>query len=592
MEVKRLFDLLTNYAEKYPDQQVALAGKRDGVWKSYSIQEYIDIVNKVSCALLELGINKDDKVALILNNRPEWNFTDMAVTQIGAILVPIYPTISEADYRYILGNCEAKMVILESAAVMNKIKAVKPDTPSLKMIYTLIDRGEYPFYQQLIDLGEATYDKHIGEVRRLKDEVDEKKCATIIYTSGTTGTPKGVMLSHYNLVNQFKNFYQTPSPDSKRAFSFLPICHAYERALIYMYHYLGMSVFYAESLATIVDNMREVHPTMMCVVPRVLERFYDSIVASGKKQKGLNRFIFMWAIRLGERYSSIRCHYPLYELELLIADRLVYRKIRENLGAENFDIIVSGAASLSKKLCGFFNAIKMPVYEGYGLSETSPVISVSNRKRHGREVGSVGMVLDGVEVKISEEGEILCRGHNVMMGYYNNPEMTKEVIDEDGWFHTGDRGVLNKYRQLFITGRIKNLFKTSGGKYINPEMIENKFTISGFIENMVVIGENQKFAGALIVPSASFLKQWCRKHEIEFTNIGEMINNPEIVARYKKEVDKLNKGLADYEKIKTFRLVADEWTIASGILTPTQKVKRNVVIKRYAQLIESMFLPS
>ncbi|MBO4567474.1 MAG: long-chain fatty acid--CoA ligase [Bacteroidales bacterium] len=586
MEVRRVFDLLAHYKEKYPDQQVALAGKVNGEWRKYSIDEYIEQTNIISGALIELGVQPQDKVAVISNNRPEWNILDMAITQIGAVMVPIYPTISEADYKIILNNCEAGICIVEGIAVMNKIEAIWPETPTLKKLYTFIDRGKYPFFANLLELGKEH--PHTEEIEKRKAEVDEMSCATIIYTSGTTGVPKGVMLSHHNLMNQFKNFCQTPSPWSKVAFSFLPVCHAYERALIYMYHYLGMSIYYAESIATIADNMKEVHPTMMCAVPRVLEKFYEKIYGSGKNMKGISKAIFYWSMRLTERYK-IEGRSWFYNLELKIADKLVYSKIREKLGAENFDIIVSGAASITKKISGFFSAIKMPVFEGYGLTETSPVITVSNRDKHGREVGAVGQPLPGVEVKIAENGEIICRGHNVMMGYYKQPELTAEVIDKDGWFHTGDLGKFNEHGLLQITGRMKNLFKTSLGKYVNPDVVEGKFSTSGFIEQIVVLGENQKFAAAIIRPDFAFLKEWCNKHQIPYTTNEEMIQNEEVKKRYDREVKKLNEGLGEVEKVKKYVLLADEWTIANGILTPTLKVKRRRVMERYCDLIDKMF---
>ena len=332
MEVKRVFDLLQNYVETHPDQKVALAGKKNGRWMKYSIQDYIQQVNLLSYALIELGIEKGDKVAIILTNRPEWNFLDMAISQVGAIDVPIYPTISEADYRYILSNCDAKMVVIDGLSVMNKVSNILPDAPNVKLVYTMVDREKYPYYDQLVQLGKDH--PHVEELERRKAAVDEMECATIIYTSGTTGLPKGVMLSHHNLMNQFKNFCETPSPDSKTAFSFLPVCHAYERALIYMYHYLGMSIYYAESLGTIASDMREVHPTMMCAVPRVLERFYDAICQSGQKQKGIKKRIFFWAVRLGEHYKiSSESRSWFYNKELALADKLVYSKIRQNIGA-------------------------------------------------------------------------------------------------------------------------------------------------------------------------------------------------------------------------------------------------------------------
>lgn len=587
MDVKRVFDLLPHYKEKYPDQKVALAGKINGKWREYSIDEYIELADILSGALIELGVEVQDKVAVISNNRPEWNILDMAITQIGAVMVPIYPTISEEDYRIILNNCEAGICILEGLSVMNKIETIWPETPSLKKIFTFVDRGKYQYFDNLIELGKEH--PHTEEIEKRKAEVDEMSCATIIYTSGTTGVPKGVMLSHHNLMNQFKNFCQTPSPWSKRAFSFLPVCHAYERALIYMYHYLGMSIYYAESIATIAENMKEVHPTMMCAVPRVLEKFYDKIYSSGNSMKGLSKNIFYWAMRLTENYK-IEGRSWFYNLKLKIADKLVYSKIREKLGAENFDIIVSGAASITKKISGFFSAIKMPVFEGYGLTETSPVITVSNRNKHGREVGAVGQPLPGVEVKIADNGEIICRGHNVMMGYYKQPELTAEVIDNDGWFHTGDLGHFNEHGLLQITGRMKNLFKTSLGKYVNPDLVEGKFNVSGFIEQIVVLGENQKFAAAIIHPDFTFLKDWCKKHEIPFTTNEEMIHNEQVKKRYDKEVKKLNEGLGEVEKVKRYQLVADEWSIGNGILTPTLKVKRKVVMERYNELIDKMFV--
>lgn len=587
MEEKRIFDILKTYMQKHPNQDCALARKENGVWRKYSIKEYVETTDILSYALIKLGIQINDKVAIISGNRPEWNIVDMAIQQVGAITVPIYPTISKEDYLTIINNCEAKLVILEGMAVLNKIEEIRKDIPSLKMIYTFVKRKEeYPIWNDLISLGKENINEK--ELERRKASVSSNDCATIIYTSGTTGVPKGVMLSHSNILGQIENLRQTPSKDSTRAFSFLPLCHAYERTLVYLYQYLGMSVYYAESLATIAQDMKEIHPTMMTCVPRLLEKIYTKVRQSGLNQKGLKKTIFNWSMRLAEQYK-VEGRSCFYNIKLGIADRLIYSKIRQNLGAENFDIIVSGAASIQPNISAFFSAIKMPVYEGYGMTECSPVIATSSNVPHGREAGYVGPALPGVEIKISETGEILCRGHNIMLGYYKMPELTAEVIDKDGWFHTGDLGMLTEYGQLKITGRVKNLFKTSLGKYINPDVIESKFAESGFFENIVVFGENEKFAAALIVPDFSFLKSWCQRHNIKFTNPAEMLNVKEVTDRLGAEVRKINEFFGDTEKIKRFKFIPDEWTTANGILTPTLKVKRAVIKNKYNELINKLF---
>lgn len=586
MEEKRIFDILTTYLQKHPQQDTALAKKENGEWRRYSIKEYADTTNIISYALIKLGIQKDDKVAIISSNRPEWNILDMAIQQVGAVTVPIYPTISKEDYRIVINNSEAKLVVLEGLCVLNKIEEIRDEIPSLKMIYTFVKRGDYPIWDDLINLGKEN--QNIEELERRKAAVKSGDCATILYTSGTTGTPKGVMLSHANILGQIENLRQTPSPTSTRALSFLPICHAYERTLVYLYQYLGISVYYAESVATIAQDMKEINPTMMTCVPRLLEKIYLKVRQSGQKQRGISKSIFYWAMNLAEKYT-VEGRSWFYNLKLRLADKLVYSKIRKNLGAEHFDIIVSGAASIQPNISAFFSAIRMPVYEGYGMTECSPVICTSSNVPHGREAGFVGPALPGVEVKITGKGEIICRGHNVMMGYYKMPELTAEVIDKDGWFHTGDLGMFNEYGSLKITGRMKNLFKTSLGKYINPDIIENKFTESGFFENVVVLGENEKFAAALIVPDFSFVKTWCEKHNIKFTKNEEMLNIKEVKDRLMREVQKINNLFGDTEKIKRFKFIADEWTTANGILTPTLKVKRTVILQKYHDVISRIY---
>lgn len=586
-EIHRLFDILDQYCESFPEQRVALSIKRDKMWQTITPQEYVETARNISYAFIHLGIQPGDKVGIISTNRPEWNILDMAIMQVGAITVPVYPTISESDYKYIVNHSEMKLAIIEGHEVMTKFCNIMNDTPDLKMVYTFINREKFPYLDQLIQLGKENPNPE--ELQRRKDSVKEEDCSTIMYTSGTTGLPKGVMLSHKNIVSQIMNLRQTPASWSSRALSFLPLCHAYERMLVFLYQYLGMSVYYVQSLGTIGNDIKEACPTMMSAVPRMLERMYDKVVAKELTMKGVSKKIFHWAIEVAHNYKlQDQDRTFLYNIKHAIADKLVYTKIRKGIGGD-FDIVVSGAASLQPRLAAFFSAIGMPVFEGYGATETSPVIAVSCRKRNGREVGTVGFPLDGVEVKINENSEIICRGHNVMMGYYKSPELTAEVIDEEGWFHTGDTGRINELGQVIVTGRIKSLFKTSMGKYINPQVIEDKFCESPFIEYMVVVGENQKFAGALIVPDFAYLKEWCKVNNIEFTSPANMIKHIDVVNAIYKEVTKYNTYFGGTEQIKKYELIADEWSQKTGFITPTLKVKRFLVQKEYADVIENIF---
>ncbi|MDR2835851.1 MAG: long-chain fatty acid--CoA ligase [Bacteroidales bacterium] len=587
MEITRLFDILTKYEADYPNLKVALSGKQNGQWVEYSPQQYIEIANNLSYAFIKLGIEVGDKIAIISGNRPEWNMIDMAIMQIGAISVPIYPTISEKDYDFIFNNCEAKIAVIEGSEVTHKIQNILPNTPNLKHVYTFVNRDVFSYLEQLTDLGKENPNPE--ELQKRKDLVKDSDCATIIYTSGTTGTPKGVMLSHSNIVNQLLNLEQIPTKWSNKAFSFLPLCHAYERMLVFLYQYLGMSVYYAQNLGTVASDLKEINPTMMSAVPRMLEKIYDKVYSSGQKLPFLKRKIFFWAIKLARKYKiEDRERSAFYNFKHKIADKLVYSTIRKTLGG-NFDIVVSGAASIQARMASFFSAIGMPIFEGYGLTETSPVLAVSCRLPYGREAGTVGFPLPGVEVKIDDNGEVCCRGHNVMMGYYKDEKLTREVIDEDGWFHTGDLGKFTDKGQLVLTGRKKNLFKTSFGKYINPQLIEEKFCESPFIENMVVVGENQKFAAALISPDFEFIKEWCSRHNVTYTKPTEIIKNELIVNRYNREIVKYNLFFGDTEKIKKFVLIPDEWSQLTDILTPTLKVKRNLVILRYHDEINNLF---
>ncbi len=586
MEVTRLFDLLDNYLEKYPKQDAALACKRNGVWEKFSIQKYIELTNFISFGMMKLGIKPGDKVGIVSGNRPEWNMIDFATMQIGAISIPIYPTISQDDYRHILNHAEMKMIFIEGKELRNKLQPILPEVKTLKEIYTFNEQGsEYKFLDQLIELGKEN--QQPKELNKLKAAVKANEMATIIYTSGTTGYPKGVMLSHSNIVNQLKNLESTPAKWSNKALSFLPLCHAYERMLVYLYQYLGMSVYYAESLATIADNIKEVQPTMMSAVPRLLEKIYDKLYLSGKKLPLIQRTLYYWAFNLATKYQ-LEGMSSWMKTQLKLADKLIYSKWRAAIGG-NFDIVVSGGSAIQSHIASFFSAIGMPVFEGYGLSESSPVIAVSQRGKHGRKFGTVGLPLPGVEVKLGERDEIICRGHNVMLGYYKDPVLTAEVIDTEGWLHTGDIGKFTPEGQLVITGRLKSIFKTSFGKYVNPHAIESKFTESPLIENMIVLGENKKFAAALISPDFVYLKSWCKQHKMKCTSNEEIIENPVVIKRYQDEVKRYNQFFGDFEQVKRYLLVAEEWTSADGFLSPTLKIKRNVIEERYAEKIEKLF---
>jgi len=586
MELSRLFDIQENYLEKYPDQDAALACKRNGEWRKFSIQEYVELTNTISYGMMAIGIKPGDKVGIVSGNRPEWNMIDFAIMQIGAVSIPIYPTISQDDYRYILNHAEMRMIFIEGKELRNKLQPILPEVKSLEFIYTFDNQGtEYSYLNQLIESGQQNPQPE--ELKQLKAAVKTGDMATIIYTSGTTGNPKGVMLSHSNIVNQLKNLEATPAKWSRVALSFLPLCHAYERMLVYLYQHLGMSVYYAESLGTIAENIKEVHPSMMSCVPRLLEKIYDKLYLSGKKLPFIQRRLYYWAFHLATQYQ-LEGMSSWYKTRHKIADKLIYSKWRAAIGG-NFDIVVSGGSAIQSHIASFFSAIGMPVFEGYGLSESSPVIAVSQRGPNGRKFGTVGLPLPGVEVKLGERDEIICRGHNVMLGYYKDPELTAQAIDTDGWLHTGDTGKFTPEGQLIITGRLKSIFKTSFGKYVNPQLIESKFTESPLIENMIVLGENKKFAAALISPDFVYLKSWCAVHKIPHTTNQEMIEHPAVLKRYAEEVKKYNHFFGDFEQVKKYQLVPDEWTQPAGFLSPTLKIKRNVIEAHYADRIEKLF---
>ena len=589
MEPTRTFDLLARMQELYAGKTDVLAGKSDGNWVRYSTADYINHCNFVSYALLSMGIKKGDKVAIISNNRPEWIFTDLGISQIGAISVPVYPTISKEEYAYILGHAEPKIVFISDNSLYEKVKPIVDQSPGIFDIYTYNKINGVNHFSDLIKTGKEKASALESELEKARADVDPSDLVTIIYTSGTTGFPKGVMLSHSNLVSNFiESSHVHPIGSEARVLSFLPLSHILERMLTYHFHYKGMSIYYAESMGTIIDNVKEIKPEIFASVPRLLERIFDKIISKGKELKGVKRMIFFWAVKLGLRYELNRKNGWFYEKQLSIANKLVFNKWRDALGG-NIKIIISGGAALQPRLARIFWAARMSVIEGYGLTETSPVIAVNDLTKMEVMFGTVGPVMKDIEVKIAEDGEILSRGPNLMVGYYKEPQVTKESIDAEGWFHTGDVGEIIDGKYLKITDRKKEIFKLSSGKYIAPQSIENKLKESMFIEQVMVIGENQKFASALIAPDFQYLHNWAAIHDVPFLDNFTLISNPGVFTRFQKEVSEMNQHLGDHEKIKRFRLVPDEWTLPSGELSPTLKLKRNLLNEKYRDLIKEIF---
>jgi long-chain acyl-CoA synthetase len=589
METTRTFDILKRMQIQFPDKTDVLAGKVEGKWRRYTVQEYIDCCDWVSYALLSTGIKKGDKIAIISNNRPEWNFTDFGISQIGAVSVPIYPTISSEEYAYILGHVEPKLVFISDKSLYEKIKPITVQNPGISDIYTFDDISKAKQFTEFIKLGKERASGLKEELERAKAAVKPSDLVTIIYTSGTTGFPKGVMLMHSNLVSNFieQSFIHPLGPEAK-VLSFLPLSHIYERSLTYHFQYKGVSIYYAESVGTIMDNLKEIRPDVIAVVPRLLERIFDRIISKGKELRGLKKIIFFWAVNLGLRYELNGGNGWFYEMKLLLANRLIFKKWREALGGK-LKIISSAGAPLQPRLIRIFWAAGIQILEGYGLTETSPVVTINNLISREVMFGTVGPVLKDVQVKIAEDGEILTKGPNLMVGYYKEPKLTEEAIDSDGWFHTGDIGTFINDKYLKITDRKKEIFKISSGKYIAPQVIENKLKESMFIDQVMVIGENQKFASALITPDFQFLHKWASDENILFRDNEELISNTLVFARYQKEVNEMNLSLSDHERIKRFRLIPDEWTSLTGELSPTLKLKRKVLYLKYCDVISEIF---
>lgn len=586
--ITRLFDFPYYQQETY-NLEVALATKKNGAWEKTSSNDYVAKANAVSRALLRMGVQKDDKIAVITsNNRTEWNIMDIGILQTGAQNVPIYPTISEEDYEYILNHSGSIYCFVSDEEVLQKVNAIKANVPTLKDVFSFNEITGCKHWSELLTLGGD--ESNQADVETRKDSTKEDDLATIIYTSGTTGRPKGVMLSHKNIVsNVLDSAPRIPFDAGKStALSFLPICHIFERMILYIYQYYGVSVYFGESIEKISDNLKEVKPTVITAVPRLLEKVYDKIYAKGSELTGIKKKLFFWAIDLGLKYEPYGANGFWYEFQLKIARKLIFSKWKEGLGG-NLDLMVSGSAALQLRLSRVFAAAQIPVMEGYGLSETSPVIAVNDQRNKGFKIGTVGKVIRNVEVKIAGDGEILCKGPNVMLGYYKDEEKTAEAL-QDGYFHTGDIGEIDSEGFLKITDRKKEMFKTSGGKYIAPQLIENAMKQSRFIEQIMVIGDGEKMPAAFIQPNFEFVKEWGKINKVALgSTTAEIASNPEVIKRIDKEIESINEKFGNWEKIKRFELTPDVWSIDGGQLTPTLKLKRKIIKEIYKDLYAKIY---
>ncbi|PZD77924.1 long-chain fatty acid--CoA ligase [Mesonia sp. K7] len=586
--VKRLFDIPYHQLEKF-NLKDALVTKYDGNWVATSTEEYIDKANKISRALVKMGVQPNDKIAIIsTNNRTEWNIVDIGILQTGAQDVPIYPSISEEEYAYVLNHSEAKYCFVSDKEVLDKVSRIKNQVPSLQEVYTFDKISRAKNWEELLESGKDTANQDVVEDR--KKNIKETDIATLIYTSGTTGKPKGVMLSHKNIVsNAVHSSSRFPVEyGNSKALSFLPVCHIFERMLLYMYQLNGISIYFAESLETISDNLKEVKPEVMTAVPRLLEKVYDKIIAKGTDLTGIKKKLFFWAVDLGLEYEPYEQNGWWYETKLKLARKLIFSKWKEALGG-NLEIIASGSAALQPRLARIFNAAGIKVMEGYGLTETSPVISVNDVRDRGFKIGTVGRAIPETEVKIAEDGEILIAGPQVMQGYYKDEEKTKEVL-YDGYFHTGDIGEVDNDGFLKITDRKKEMFKTSGGKYIAPQIIENTLKQSRFIEQVMVIGEGEKMPAAIIQPNFEFVEDWAKRKKIDIGNSPrDYVNNTSVKDRIQQEVDFYNEKFGKWEKIKKFELTPDVWSVEEGHLTPTMKMKRKIILEKYKDIYDNIY---
>ncbi|MBK8581550.1 MAG: long-chain fatty acid--CoA ligase [Flavobacteriales bacterium] len=572
----RIFDLLDRQLADFP-QEVCIASKVDGKWQAYSTAEFVEVAVKLALGLKALGIRPGDKVAIASGNRNEWSIVDQALLRMGAINIPIYPTSSAEDYAYVLNHADVRVFFVSNAEIHAKAEAAAPNVPGMKHIFTFDKLDGLPHWSMLLNEND---DKR-AELELEKASVKGSDLATIIYTSGTTGRPKGVMLSHNNILSNVEaSAERLPVSVGTRCVSFLPLCHIYERMLMYLYQRTGMGIHFLENYDNIGAQIKEVRPHVFTAVPRLLEKIYDSILAKGEALTGIKKKLFYYSLKLGEEYD-VHGKSAWYRWNLKLMRKLVFSKWREALGGEVL-CVASGSAALLPRLARIFNAAGIPVMEGYGLTETSPVVSVNDARNDGLRFGSVGRPIRDVEVRIAADGEILIKGPNVMMGYYKEPEMTAAVLDPDGWFHTGDIGQVDSDNFLKITDRKKEMFKTSGGKYVAPQVIENKLRASRFIEQAMVVGENRKFPAVLVLPSFTFVKDWCALKSIPYSTAAEMVKDERVIARIQQEVDEVNTGLGHWEQVKKVALLHEDWSVEGGEFTPSMKLRRKPILAKYA----------
>ncbi len=589
-KITRTFDVLTNAEENF-NREIALSVKRSGKWENFSTTEYRKNVDDFSLGLLAMGFNKGDKIATITNNRPEWNFIDFGMSQIGCVHVGIYPTLSDKEYLHIFSHSDSRILFVSSKELYDKLLPLVEKTPTLEEIYTIDEVAGTHNWREIADLG-ISKEKELREtLNTRRDDVQPDDLLALLYTSGTTGLSKGVMLTHNNVVSNFLLAHQfvTYVGPGDRALSFLPLSHVLERVGNYLWQSQGLIIYYAENIESVGDDMREIKANVFITVPRVFEKVYDKIINKGRELSAVKKSLFFWAVKVGDKYDPNPANRgAAYNAKLAIANKLIFSKWREALGGELKGVICGGAA-LQPRLARIFWAAQIIVQEGYGLTETSPLISANKPSYPGVRFGSVGIVPEELDVMIAEDGEILEKGANLMKGYYKDPEKTKEAIDKDGWFHTGDIGTFDEDRMLTITDRKKEIFKLSGGKYVAPQPVENHFKESQFIEQIMVVGENEKFTAALIIPNYEYLHNWCTIHNVTFRDNYELIKKQKIINRYQVEVDKYNPEFDHVAQIKVFRLIADEWTPDNNMLSPTQKLKRKEVIKQYTKTLDEIY---